>query len=118
MTYTTIEHTKVRVGQRWSCTSGAESIVVVAVDSFPGGTVVNVLIDAIDGSGEQKTVLAPVEWEQLNPALREVLGTGVDVSQQVERYLEWKSLANDGKAGIWTCGIAKILENALRAATP
>ena len=110
--YSSIEHDTLNVGDAWSCKpdSGAARIIVVAVDSYPSGTAVNVVIElALDSQSVQR-VLAPIEYDYLEPDLDSVVGHDVNVSEHLGDYTEWKRLANEGQAGVWTCTIAKVIE--------
>ena len=110
MVYQETTHPRVKIGQLWRCTSPVRvSVLIVAVDSCPGGLVMNVLVEdgmKIKGVGR---VLAPIGWQQLEPCLAELLGEDIDVSEHLASYNEWKQLAQDGKAGHFTCAPAAVL---------
>jgi hypothetical protein len=110
MLYERATHPRANVGQRWLCTPpGATTVLIVAVDSSPGGFVMNVLVeDGLNTNGVAR-VLAPIGWQQLEPHLAEVIAEYVDVSAHLSSYDEWKEQAQDGKAGYWRCSPAEVL---------
>ena len=111
MVYTSIEHDIVKAGQAWTCRPAckAERVVIVAVDSYPGGTVVNILIELNHESESLGQILAPIAFSCLEPDLVAVVANDVNVSPHIPGYTEWKRLANEGQAGVWTCAIETII---------
>ncbi|MFO0587438.1 MAG: hypothetical protein U0441_07860 [Polyangiaceae bacterium] len=118
MLYQEATHSKVKIGQLWRCTLPVRlTVLIVAVDSCPGGLVINALLeDGVKNTGVDR-VLAPTGWQHLEPYLVELLDEGIDVSEHLASYNEWKQLAEDGKAGYFTSAPADVLStlrNAIR----
>jgi hypothetical protein len=111
MVYSSIEHNIVKAGQAWSCKStfNAARVLIVAVDSYPGGTAVNIVIEFNNESEDPGQILAPIAFSYLEPDLVAVVANDVNVSQHIPDYTEWKRMANEGQAGIWTCSIDTII---------
>lgn len=106
--YVTTQHSTLGVGQRWRC-RGELSCVVVALDACPGGVVVNLLLET-----PTQRVLAPCALERVLPETLECVAEGVDVSEHLEDYQAWKALAQEGRAGHWSCDLAQVLEHSAR----
>lgn len=117
MLYSTIDHEVLRPGQAWACVPDcrASRVTIVAVDEYPGGVAVYLVIEALSDSGSPQKVLAPIAWAFLEPDLVKAIEEGVDTSEHLAGYTEWKRIANEGQAGVWTCGVDKIVETVTSA---
>ena len=74
-----------------------------------------VLSDGRDINGVRQ-VLAPIGWEHLRDHIGDVVSDGADVSPHLGSYAEWKEMAQDGKAGYWTCSPEQILARVRKGA--
>ncbi len=113
MLYATIKHDTLVPGQAWTCVSEcvADRVVIVAVDKYPEGVAVNVVIEVATDSGAPQKLLAPIAWSNLKPDLKESIESDIDTSEHQTDYAEWKRVANEGQAGVWTCSIGKIVQS-------
>ncbi len=110
MLYKTVELPEIKVGQLLSTSPPAkETILIIAIDSGPDGYVINVLIKDGQNINGVDRILAPVKWDILKPILNEVIDDQIDVSDHLESYLDWKEIAQEGKAGYWTCLPSEIM---------
>ena len=119
--FKTIDHETLKVGDRWLAKSETDdkikSILIVAVDAGPKDILcVNIVIERPDATDGCLKVLAPIDYKLLKPSLIKVLNQNVDVSEHIESYQNWKSLANQSKAGMWTMNIDKIVTTIKKAA--
>lgn len=119
MLYSTIQHDTLIPGQAWACVSEciADRVVIVAVDDYPGGIAVNVVIEVSSDSETPQKILAPIAWAVLEPDLDKSVETDIDTSDHQADYAEWKRIANEGQAGVWTCSIEKIVQTVTTANT-
>ena len=109
MLYEEATHPRISVGQLWRCAShDGETALIVAIDSCPGGLVVNVILEDGSETNGVRQLLAPIEWQHLDAHLGEVIGEHVDISTHLDSYLEWKESAQLGQAGYWTCAPGQI----------
>ena len=110
MLYEKSPHPSVAVGQLRRCTSppGATALIV-AIDRYPHGFIMNVVLKDGQELNGVRQVLAPIDWEHLENHLGDVLSEGSDITSHLDSYSEWKDLAQAGKAGYWTISPEKVL---------
>ena len=70
MLYETTTHPRVSVGQLWTCASASDlTLTIVALDAFPGGLAVNVVLAQAGDDGEALRALVPIDWQHLEAHL-------------------------------------------------
>lgn len=101
-------------GQRWSYRTRPEDVrstaLIVAVDEFIGGVVVNVLLSEVErGPGlEPISVLAPVRLAEVLASTLALLDDGHDVAAHTDSLDEWRRLVEAGKAGVFTTELSRV----------
>ena len=112
MIYETLSHSSFRPGQVWSCENSNQlEITIIAIDSYPEGSVFNVVVeDGIDMNGVRR-ILAPIDSNYIEHLLSEKIRDHSEVTDDLISYDEWKGLAQQGKAGVWTTSPEQILSS-------
>ena len=96
----------------WSC-AGCDQleITIVAIDLYPEGSVFNVVVeDGIEMNGVRR-LLAPIDAKFIEHVLTDKIRDHSEITDDLKSYDEWKELANQGKAGVWTIAPKQILFN-------
>jgi hypothetical protein len=110
------EDPRFRAGQRWSYRTRPGDVrstaLVVAVDEYVGGVVLNLFLSDIErGPGlEPLCVLAPARRAEVESSTLALLDERHDVSAHADSVDEWRRLVEAGTAGVFTMELSRVAE--------